>query len=134
MTEHPNVERVKAALAAYATGDREQIAPHLAEDVVWHVGGEHALAGDYRGREAVLDYYAKVRELTGATLTLDPVAIMADDEHAAIFMHVTGQRGDVTLDTELAEALRLDSEGRWVEFWALADDQPSVDAFWRAGS
>jgi hypothetical protein len=30
----------------------------------------------------------------------------------------------------LAEALTLDDQGRWSEYWALSNDQGAVDAFW----
>jgi ketosteroid isomerase-like protein len=64
----------------------------LAEDILWHVGGKHPLSGDYRGVEAVLDYYAKVREQTGGTLTLEAVDILANDDHGGVFMRVRGER------------------------------------------
>lgn len=132
MAEHPNVASVKAALVAYGRGDRADMRKHLADDIVWHVGGDHPLAGDYRGADAVLDYYDKVRELTGGGLALEPVAVMADDAHAGIFMRVRGERAGAKLDTVMAEALRLDAQGRWIEYWAQADDQAAVDEFWRA--
>jgi hypothetical protein len=34
------------------------------------------------------------------------------------------------MDVLLAEALTLDPIGRWTEYWALANDQDAVDAFW----
>jgi uncharacterized protein len=101
----------------------------LAEDILWHVGGKHPLSGDYRGVEAVLDYYAKVREQTGGTLTLEAVDILANDDHGGVFMRVRGEREGKTIDVELAEALTFDASGRWVEYWALADEQEKVDAF-----
>jgi ketosteroid isomerase-like protein len=128
--EHPNVQRVRDALAAYNRGDLDGMRSFVAEDVLWHVGGNHPLSGDYRGRDAVFDYYAKVRDLTGGTLTLEPVDILVNDEHAGIFMRVTGERDGKSLDVLLAEALTFDESGRWAEYWALADEQEKVDAFW----
>jgi hypothetical protein len=32
----------------------------------------------------------------------------------------------------MVEAVRLADDGRWVEFWALADDQGNDDEFWKA--
>lgn len=130
MEEHPNVQRVRDALVAYNRGDLDGMRSFIAEDVVWHVGGSHPLSGDYRGRDAVFDYYAKVRELTRGTLTLEPVDILVNDEHGGIFMRVTGERNGKTLDVVLAEALSFDESGRWAEYWALADEQEAVDAFW----
>jgi uncharacterized protein len=131
MAEHPNVRRIREAVDAYNSGDLDAMRPHLAEDIVWHVGGDHPLSGTYRGHEEVFGYYSKVQSQTGGTLTIEPLEILANDRHGAIFMRVTGDRDGKSIDVELAEALALDSEGRWSEYWALADDQASVDAFWR---
>lgn len=102
----------------------------LADDIVWHVGGNHEMSGDYRGVEAVVDYFRGVRKATAGTLQVEPVEVLANDRHASIFMHVTAHRDVRTLDLLLAEALTLDARGRWSEYWALAKDQDAVDAFW----
>lgn len=130
MEGHPNIQRIRDALAAYNDGDFERFRSFIAEDVLWHVGGDHPLSGDYRGREAVFDYYTTVRELTGGTLTLEPLDILANERHGGIFMRVKGARDGKTLDVVLAEALTFDEDGRWAEYWALADEQETVDAFW----
>ena len=131
MTANTSEQRLAEALDAYNRGDVEAFSRHLADDIVWHVGGDHPLSGDYRGREAVTGYIGRVRDLTGGTLRLRPIEILADARHAGIFMQVTGQRGSRMIDSTLAEAIRLDDEGRWIEYWALAEDQEAVDAFWR---
>jgi uncharacterized protein len=130
VVEHPNAQKVRDALDTYNAGDLEGMRAFLAEDILWHVGGKHPLSGDYRGVEAVLDYYAKVREQTGGTLTLEAVDILANDDHGGVFMRVRGERDGKTIDVELAEALTFAASGRWVEYWALADEQEKVDAFW----
>src|SRR5918995_3696822 len=134
VNERPNVERVRDAFAAFDRGDVDAIRPLLAEDIVWHVGGNHPLSGDYRGRESALEYIAKVVELTGGTLAGEPLAILVGDRHAGLFQRITGERGGKKLDVVLAQALELDGEGRWLEYWALADEQDRVDEFWSEGA
>jgi ketosteroid isomerase-like protein len=128
--EHPNAARVREGFEAFNRGDPDAMRPFLAEDVLWHVGGDHPLSGDYRGRDAALGYVAKVVELTGGTLRGEPHDILVNDRHAGIFMHITGERDGRSLDVVLAQALRFDEDGRWAEYWALADEQDRVDAFW----
>jgi hypothetical protein len=130
MAEHPNAARVREGFAAWNRGDFDTVREYLADDVVWHVGGDHPLSGDYRGRDAVLDYQAKVMQLTGDTLRGEPIDVLANDRHAGIFMRITGERDGKQLDVVLAQALELDEQGRWIEYWALADEQDAVDAFW----
>jgi ketosteroid isomerase-like protein len=102
----------------------------FAEDVVWHVGGSHPLSGDKRGRRELLWYFQQVREMTGGTLQLEPESILASDEHIAMFTRVTGERNGRSLDVLMAQALTVGADGRFTEYWALADDQAAVDAFW----
>jgi uncharacterized protein len=130
VAEQRNARQVREALDAYDRGDFETLRSFLAEGIVWHVGGDHPLSGDYRGREAVLGYCAKAREVTGGTLRGEPVEILVNDRHAGVFNHVTGEREGKKLDAVLAQAVTFDDEGRWTEYWALADEQDRVDAFW----
>jgi ketosteroid isomerase-like protein len=128
--EHPNAARVRQGFEAFNRGDPEVMRSFIAEDILWHVGGDHPLSGDYRGREAALEYVARVVELTGGTLRGEPLDILVNDRHAGVFMHVTGERDGKRLDVVLAQALTFDEHGRWTEYWALADEQDEVDSFW----
>jgi uncharacterized protein len=128
--EHPNAAQVREGFDAYNRGDLEAMRPFLAENILWHVGGDHPLSGDYRGRDAVLDYCRKALDLTGGTLKGEPLEILVNDRHAGVFQRITGQRDGKSLDVVLAQALTFDDEGRWSEYWALADEQDDVDAFW----
>lgn len=130
MAEHPNAARVRDALDAYNRGDFEAMRSYLADDVVWHVGGDHPLSGDYRGTDAVVGYCAKALELTGGTLRGEPLEILVDARHAGVFNRITGERDGAKLDTVLAQAITFDDDGRWTEYWALADNQDEVDDFW----
>ena len=47
----------------YAGSDLSTVEALLADDVVWHVPGSSPIAGDHRGREAVLAYFRTRREL-----------------------------------------------------------------------
>lgn len=130
MDEHPNVARAKDAIATFNRGDLDAYMNFFSEDVLWHVAGNHPLSGDYRGTPALLDYFVRARELTGGSLQVQPEEYLADDEHLGIFARVYGQRGEKNLDVVLAQAFRVDPQGRWSEYWAFADDQNAVNAFW----
>ena len=128
--EHPNVERLREFLAAYAAGDRERMGEALAKEAVWHVGGTHRFSGDYPGRQAILDYFEQVGAETSRTLSLEPIELLANDNRGAAFLRVTGEREGKRLDVTMAEALHFDGEGRIKEFWAHATDQAAIDRFW----
>lgn len=127
---HPNEQKLEAFLAAYAAHDAERIGASLSEDAVWHVGGTHRLSGDYRGREAILEYFGEVGTETAGTIRLEPIELMANDERGAAFLRVTADREGQRLDVTMAEAFQFDDDGRIREFWAHATDQEAIDKFW----
>jgi YbgC/YbaW family acyl-CoA thioester hydrolase len=56
----------------------------LSEQVTWHVPGDNAIAGAYRGIDAVLGYFARRRDLADRTLTLRTESVLAGDgDHIA---------------------------------------------------
>ena len=124
------VGRLEEWLAAYGDSDRDTMAASLADDAVWHVGGTHALSGDYRGRKAILGYFDTVRRETGDSMRLEPLEVLANDRHGAAFLRVTADRQGRQLDVVVADAFRFDADGRILEFWAHATDQAAIDAFW----
>jgi uncharacterized protein len=73
----------------YSGGSVEALAELMAEDIVWHVPGSSPIAGEYRGRDAVLDYFRHRRQLAGGHMSItkhtsvchrDTVVQLADGE------------------------------------------------------
>jgi uncharacterized protein len=131
MDQHGNVGRTIEALENFNRGDLDAYREFFDDDVVWFVRGTHPMAGAYRGIDALFDYFARARGVTGGSLRIDPIDIVADDRHAGVVARVRGSRDDErTLDVEMTEAFTFSEDGRVKEFWALAPDQAAVDAFW----
>ena len=89
----------------------------------------HSLSGDYTGRADLMGYFERVQEQTGGTLRLEPEAVLSSDRHTSMYVRVTGTQDGKVARTSPAEALSVGHDGRWTEFWSLAEDQ-DVDAFW----
>jgi ketosteroid isomerase-like protein len=130
--EHPGVARIRDYLDHFARHDMEGLRDFFADDVVWHVGGAHPLSGDYRGKEALFEYFERVHELTGGTLHLEATSILASDLHVGMFTRVTASHAGQELDVVLSQAFDVGPDGRWTQYYALANDQEAVDAFWTA--
>ena len=70
----------RAQSAMYRGGDRDAVRELLAPDVVWHVPGESAIAGDHRGRDAVMAYFDRRRALAGGAMSILPGARLVSDD------------------------------------------------------
>ena len=80
------LDRLHAAQGAlYAGGDPEPVRAVLTDDVVWHVPGRNAIAGEYRGVDAVMAYFQCRRDLAGRSFRLHPgELLLGDGEHVAM--------------------------------------------------
>src|SRR3990172_11809749 len=93
MAQHPSVELMRKVVDAFMRGDLETIRSHWADDIVYHVPGNNALAGDYKGKDGVLAYLAKLRDLAGGTLRISEVHdVLANDEHSVLLHRITASR------------------------------------------
>lgn len=71
--------------AMYAGGEIEPVRALLTRDIEWHVPGDNAIAGAYRGIDEVLDYFRRRRALAANTLRLRPGELLVGDrEHLAV--------------------------------------------------
>jgi ketosteroid isomerase-like protein len=131
--EHPHVRLIRAFHDAqnqfYAGGDQAAAGAMLTADVTWHVPGRSAIAGDYRGREEVLRYFATRRDLARATFRITVRDVIADDGRAVIFASGTVRRGGRSLGWETVSVFRI-AAGRIAECWVLPYDQYHFDDIW----
>ena len=89
MAEHPDVAIVRNAYESFAKGDLDGALADMADDCVFHFGGDGPNSGDHKGREAIAAALINNFELTGGVWALDIKGIFANDEHAAVVLHET---------------------------------------------
>lgn len=129
MTDHSNLERARAGYQAFATGDMATVNDLLADDIVWHSGGNNILTGDYEGKEAVLGFLARLMQETGGSFKNDVHDILANDDHGVALVTVSGTRGGKSLEGRVAQIFHM-RDGRMTEFWTFSEDQDQFDEFW----
>jgi ketosteroid isomerase-like protein len=117
----------------YAGGDQESVRAMLTEHVVWHVPGRSAVAGDYRGRDEVLRYFARRRKLADATFRIDVRGVLADDERTVILARGEVEQGGETFTWGTVGIFRI-SEGRIAECWVVPYDQDAFDEIWSSSA
>ena len=126
MAEHPNVARIRDGYAAFAKGDFDVLTDLFAEDIVWHNTGRNQLSGDYRGRDAVFGFFARLMEVTGGTFHLDLHAVLADDEHGVALTMATASRDGKSMTANEADVMHL-RDGKVTEFWTTSVDPYAFD-------
>jgi uncharacterized protein len=116
--------------SAMEGGDLETLDELFAADIVAHIAGEHALSGEYRGKEAVFGFFAELAERSGGTAALRLREGLEDDRFALALVDVVGQVGEVTLDGQRAAVVFRIADGRFAEFWSHHHDQALMDEVW----
>ncbi len=101
----------------------------MADDCVFHFGGDGPNSGDHEGREAIAAALVRNFEVTGGAWNLDIKGIYADDHHAAVVIHETASRPDgASIALDEVHVLRL-RDGKVVDLWDLPEDHQAHDDF-----
>ena len=127
MTEHPNAAAARRSYEAWNSGDLDVIRAYFTDDAVLHLAGNNAMSGTYRGRDTVMDAIARASQGWGMHSELE--ALLASDDHVIAFVRVTSERDGKTLDVVVAQAVKVNAEGKATEAWFLPNDQRAYDQF-----
>ena len=125
---HPNADLVREGFEAFAAGDVATLDRLIADDATWHSSGRNPLAGDFVGKAAILESFARVRTQTDS-FKQDIHAIVADDDHVVALVNATTTRGGKTLEQQQALVFHV-ADGKATEVWVFPADQYAVDEFW----
>ncbi len=126
MAEHPNAARIRDGYAAFAKGDFAVLNDLFAEDLVWHHGGRSRLTGDYRGRDAVYEFFGKLIEVTQGTFHMELEAAFADDERGVALVVASSSVNGRSLTAREAHIIRM-RDGKVAEFRYATTDQYAFD-------
>jgi len=93
----------------------ETVADLLSDDVVFHVPGTGANAGDHRSREEVFAFIEQAARLTGGTLRFRLHDVLVGDKYAAAVATYRATRPNrAPLENNLDQLIRVE-DGRVVE-------------------
>jgi ketosteroid isomerase-like protein len=123
-----NVALARKGYEAFNSGDVQTVLGLFADDVVWHNLGTSPLAGDYRGKQAVMELFGRFLQLVDSQQTAIH-DILANDQHTVVLATVTLSREGRTLEQRVTDVIHPDAEGRVVEYWRFSEDQGKVDQF-----
>lgn len=126
---HPNEKLIRHAYELFATGDIDLLRVVLDENAVWHEPGRSAVAGDYKGPEAILGFLRKLQERSGGTFKLEIVDVLAESERAVVLQEETGSRNGKELDVVAAIDFEI-HHGKVTEVTVYHADMYRFDDFW----
>lgn len=127
MESHPNFVLARRLWDGIACGDAPALRALLSEKSVWRMYGRSPLAGTYVGVDAILDFMARVGELTD-DLHSELIDVFVGPGGAVLRYSIHARRGAQRLDTEQLFLFRVD-RGRIVEGVFAPFDQYAYDRF-----
>ena len=114
----------------YSGGSAAAVEGLLTEDVTWTVPGDNAIAGTYRGREDVLAYFRRRRDLAGGTFRMQRLDVLAGEgNRVAALTDGVAVIGGAERRWSTVGLYEVD-EGRIAACWLLPLDAGAFDAIW----
>ncbi len=101
----------------------------LADDVVWHVPGASAIAGEHRGVEAVLEYVDTRRRMTDSTFRVTGHGMAMIGGRVVQLAGGRAVRDGEDVSWETVGVFRV-ADGRIAECWLVPFDQAVFDLIW----
>ncbi len=114
---------------AYASGELDGVRSLLHDDVVWHVPGRSAIAGEHRGVDAVLDYLRRRAAMTDATFRVTIHGVSAIGDQVVQLAGGRAERDGRTLTWETVGIFRVRA-GRIAECRLVPFDLYAFDEIW----
>ena len=125
-----NAAIVRRAYRALLKRELPVLEQLIAEEVVWHVPGRSALAGDYTGREGISQLFARLAERSGGTLRVDLHDVTASGEHVVALHELRATREGAKLSSKQLVVFHIHA-GRITEVWGpVSMTQYEDDGFW----
>ena len=83
---------VRQLYEAFNQGNFEVVLKLYADDVALHCPGHSQISGEYHGRNEVLDFWKKHREVSGGTFKPQVITVVENDEHLVVITTVHTER------------------------------------------
>jgi uncharacterized protein len=130
MSEHPNAVVLRRVYDAFAAGDIAALAEDLDPSITLHASGHSWLAGEYRGRDAVLAFLGSVAGFADLGYILEVHRVLGDETGAVGLHRSTARRSDgrvASIDNVLVVHV---AAGKVTDVWGTPWDQYAEDAFY----
>lgn len=128
---HPNEEIVHNFFKAFATGDMKLLESITTDDLVMYEPGTTAVAGEYKGRDAVLAFFGELGRITEGSLKIESVnQVLANDEVGISLFDCSAVRHGERITSQVAEVYTI-TDGKISSIRAYVYDMPEWDRAYR---
>jgi ketosteroid isomerase-like protein len=127
--DHPNALTYRRTAEAFRKGDLEVVSSLVADDVTWHVPGTHPLAGDYVGRDRVLELLGSLGALG---FTLREHDVFGDDAHLCALSFMGARRDGLEVETRVVSVFHF-RNGLQAERWFYPEDAEAWNRIFTRG-
>jgi uncharacterized protein len=124
-----NIEMARKGYQAFNELHLDEAMETIHDDVLWHVGGDGPIAGEYKGKQAVMELFMKFGQLTEGTSEFDVHDILASEDHTVVLGTWTATRHGRTRTSRFVDIVHPAEDGRAKEFWRFSEDQAADDEF-----
>jgi uncharacterized protein len=128
-TETQNIAAVRRGYEAFAKGDIQSLKTLFAPNANWRSSATGVLPGNYRGAQAILEFFGKIGHETGGAMRVEPQTIAASGDHVFALQRITGKRKGKAYDGHTVLVFKLD-KGIVTEVTEFQFDHPAAVQFW----
>jgi ketosteroid isomerase-like protein len=126
--DHRDAVIYRRTAEAFRSRDLKSVADGIHDDVAWHFPGRSWLAGEIRGREALLGYLRELVRRTANTFLLEDLHIAGTDHHLVALQRFGATIAGETQRFEATSVMRYEG-GRQIERWFYLADLPAFEQF-----
>ncbi len=115
----------------FIKGGIGSIMDRIHDDAVMHIFGDKSpLAGQWRGKYGVNDFFRQLFDMCDGTFELSVRKLeVAGDQLGVIYVHERARRGGRTYEVEPVHVWQV-KDGLATEFWRCSPDTQTDDEFW----
>ena len=128
-TVQRNLEMARKGYEAFDKQDIQTVMSLITDETVWHGGPSGPLAGDYKGKAQIMEFFAKFGQLTQGSYKAEIHDMLGNQEHNVILGTATITINGKTRKDRFVDVVHPDSEGRVKEFWRFNEDQARLEKF-----
>jgi len=125
-----NIEMARKGYQAFNEQHVDEAMEMIDDDILWHSGGDNPIAGEYKGKQAVMEMFMKFGQLTEGTYEADLHDVLASDDHTVVIGTATSTRHGRTHSSRFVDIIHPGKDGKAKEFWRFVEDQAADDEFY----